>query len=254
MWSILELPAETDDGAVLWPEYWPKEKLDAQRYALGEALYKCMYLGRPEGLSGEVFKSHWFRLCRIRTTPGGAASIVLPSSGDSLEEKVYALSELVVYQFWDLAISAKESADYTVGLTLALHPDTREHIVLDVARGHWSFHETQVAMSRQAETWQPMLVGIENIAYQAAAVQEARQHLPFPVAEVKVTRDKVTRSQLPAQLAANGQLWVARHAWTDAFLDEVLSFPNGRHDDVVDALSGACALAQAYVKSEMMLF
>ena len=43
---------------------------------------------------------------------------------------------------------------------------------------------------------------------------------------------------LSAQAEA-GNVKLLRGPWNEAFLDEVSVFPNGSHDDQVDALSGA---------------
>ena len=42
-----------------------------------------------------------------------------------------------------------------------------------------------------------------------------------------------------AARAEAGEILVCRAAWNDGFLDEVVAFPQGRHDDQVDALSGS---------------
>ena len=42
--------------------------------------------------------------------------------------------------------------------------------------------------------------------------------------------------------------------WNEAFLDELMEFPNGRHDNQVDAISGAAAIAQTYYPSSFYLW
>lgn len=247
-WSLLYLPAEdTDTGDLLWPEYFGKEKLDALKKQMGTALYSCMFLGKPEGLAGEVFRSYWFKFCRLKLG-ADSFSLVLDDGMEIPQER------LIIYQFWDLAISAKETADFTVCCTLGLDVETMQMYVLDVVKGHWSFAQTQEQMARLATFWKPTIVGIESQAYQAAAVQEAKRNLTFAVREVKADRDKVTRARLPASLAESGKLTLVRGLWGDSFLNEVAAFPNGGHDDQVDALSGACALARAYTPSGFFLW
>lgn len=248
VWSLLYLPAEdTETGALLWPDHFSHEKLESLKKQMGTALYSCMFLGRPEGLAGEVFRSYWFHFCRLRTGPEGF-TLVLDDGTEVPHQR------LVIYQGYDLAISAKETADFTVCCTLALDVETLNLYVLDITKGHWSFAQTQEQMARLAAYWKPNIVGIENQAYQAAAVQEARRNLTFAVQEVRADRDKVTRSRLPASLAEAGKLFVAHGLWTDAFLNEVAAFPNGGHDDMVDALSIACTLARTYTPSGFFLW
>jgi phage terminase large subunit-like protein len=55
----------------------------------------------------------------------------------------------------------------------------------------------------------------------------------------RATGSKESRAQLVAARAEAGDIVVCRAPWNDAFLDEVVAFPEGRHDDQVDALSAA---------------
>ena len=246
-WHILHLPAIDEDGNPLWPEYFPKEKLLALRQQLGGPIFDTMYMGRPEALSGEIFQRDWFKPCKLVNRPDGLA--IARSNGE-----VVSVSECIVFQYWDLAISEKQTADYTVCLTLAVYPTDMSLYVLDVVRGHQSFDETQRSIARQGDFWTPNVVGIESVAYQAAAVQAAKRNTLLPIREVRVDRDKVTRARLPATFAESGKIEVVQAHWTDEFLAELVAFPGGKHDDMVDALSGACAIAQTYVPSSFFLW
>jgi predicted phage terminase large subunit-like protein len=54
---------------------------------------------------------------------------------------------------------------------------------------------------------------------------------------VRVTADKFTRAEA-------GKVVLVRGPWIDDFLDQVCSFPNGRHDDQVDAVSLAVQMVE----------
>ena len=56
----------------------------------------------------------------------------------------------------------------------------------------------------------------------------------------KVSTDKVTRVAAVTDLIEGGRVLLPRNAiWLDDFIEETVSFPNGTHDDQVDALSMA---------------
>ena len=58
-----------------------------------------------------------------------------------------------------------------------------------------------------------------------------------PIAYVPVA-DKVTRMMLQSAKIEAGQIHLPRRApWLGDFHDEVLQFPHGRNDDIVDALA-----------------
>lgn len=257
-WSILYLAALDADGQSIWPEYFPTEMLEAKRREMGGPIFKAMYMGDPSALNGDIFKAHWFSLGKLRIAPrkldDGTETQEMTTYIVPDGEEPIALDHCLVYQGWDLAISEKQTADYTACVTVALHPPTMRLFILDVFRDHLSFQKTQNMMAVLAKRWSPHAIGIESQAYQAAAVQQAREHLLFPIKEARADRDKVTRSRLPAALAEDGRITIVRGPWMDDFLDELVSFPTGQHDDMVDALSIASFLAQKYVPSSLFLF
>lgn len=253
-WNILHLAA-IENGESIWPETFPLEKLEDIRRQMGSALFETMYMGRPEALTGDIFKPQWFRSCAwgMKLNPLGHPTphLVYEGNGEKVE---IPRDRLLVYQFWDLAISQKETADYTCCVTLALDPETMNLFVLDVVRGHWSFAQTQEQIASQGILWNPVVVGIESVAYQAAAVQMAVNSTLLPIREVRVDRDKVSRARLPAARAESGKMFVLPMPWAGAFIDECAAFPTGAHDDQVDALSGACAIAAQYVRTSIELW
>jgi predicted phage terminase large subunit-like protein len=56
---------------------------------------------------------------------------------------------------------------------------------------------------------------------------------------IKVDKDKVSRAMPWAARAEANAVKVVAGNWTKGFLDEVVAFPQGSHDDYVDAVSGA---------------
>jgi hypothetical protein len=90
-------------------------------------------------------------------------------------------------------------------------------------------------------------IGIEQVAYQAAAVQEALRRTMLPIVPDKITggdKDKVTRARLlEARAAAKKVVRPADAPWWAEFAQEALFFPAGAHDDQIDALAGAVKLA-----------
>ena len=51
--------------------------------------------------------------------------------------------------------------------------------------------------------------------------------------------DKVMRANAWFAEAALGQFYMVQGNWNEGFLDQLSSFPEGRHDDRIDAVSGA---------------
>ena len=48
-------------------------------------------------------------------------------------------------------------------------------------------------------------------------------------------QDKIARLNAVSDIIASGRVWVPRTRWAEELVDEVAEFPNGEHDDLVDA-------------------
>ena len=82
-------------------------------------------------------------------------------------------------------------------------------------------------------------IWVEKVGFQLALIQQARRE-GLPVRELVPDKDKVARA-MPATAALEGGRVLLPQAapWLRDFIDEILSFPVGAHDDQVDVLSYA---------------
>jgi predicted phage terminase large subunit-like protein len=137
----------------------------------------------------------------------------------------------------DLAISTKSEADYT-GVAVVSRGDDGTIYVRDINRTRADFASVLRFIEAMAEKWNPSMIGIEQVQYQAAVVQELLRRTKLPIRGIRPDRDKVTRF---APLEARYEQSQVMHCQglPAYFEDELLSFPVGRHDDVVDALAYA---------------
>lgn len=226
-WTVLNLPAmavENDPlgrepGAALWPERYPLAVLEEKRDSLGPYSWAALYQQDPRPVEGGILKKHWFEP-RVRTIP----------------ETVRAV------RYWDLAMSEKTTADYTAGLRLELAKND-EHYITDVARARVELHELPRFIKDVIIADGPDVVqGFEQTGYMTRAIQalaKDRELSQFVLKGYRVHTDKLTRVLPAAARAALGVVHVADRLFADAMLEEFASFPNGAHDDQVDAFSGA---------------
>jgi predicted phage terminase large subunit-like protein len=137
----------------------------------------------------------------------------------------------------DLAISMKEGADYTAAVVMMRSPEGITWIV-DAARIRASFDQVLRFIQNMAGKWNPALILIEQVQYQAAVVQELLRQTTLPVKGVKPDRDKMTRF---SPLQARYEQGLVHHSkqLPDEFERELLSFPIGAHDDYIDAAAYA---------------
>jgi predicted phage terminase large subunit-like protein len=224
-WHELRLPAVAEEndilgraeGEALWPERFPLEVLrEIEDGPGGPYGWASLYQQRPTPAEGGLFKN----LHIVDTMP-----VVTRS-----------------YRYWDLAMSSKTTADFTVGLRLDECADGHFY-VSDVRRARLDWGKVPEFMAGvMLEDGSKVVQGIEEAGYMSRAVQDlntdARFH-HFSIWGYKVDKDKLTRALAPAAKMAAGTLHILRAHWTDDFCEELKSFPMGSHDDQVDSLSGA---------------
>jgi predicted phage terminase large subunit-like protein len=222
----LRLPAfaEKDDplgrveGEALWSSRYPLGDLTRIKENLGPYPWASLYQQRPQPASGGILKREWFGITRHLPT---------------IVKKV---------RYWDLAMSSKTSADYTVGLLMGLGEDG-EHYILDIARGRVELHELprfikDVILSDGPRVGQ----GFEKAGYMTRSIKTIARDRDLAQYEIRafgVDTDKLTRVLPAAARASLGLIHLAYADWNRDFLMECVSFPNGEHDDQVDAFGGA---------------
>ncbi len=146
-------------------------------------------------------------------------------------------SGLRIYQGVDPAISQKSTADYFCLITIGI--DRLKNIyVLDIIREHLTFDKQIEMIKRKWDEWKPDVTAIEKVAYQEALIQQVRkEHPEMRVREIQTGTDKVSRAYSRSGLFENGKIFVRRDM--HLFIDELVLFPDARHDDQFDAFDFA---------------
>jgi predicted phage terminase large subunit-like protein len=162
-------------------------------------------------------------------------------------EKVRAVPKgnRTAVRYWDRA-STKETGsndpDWTVGVKLEKDQNGIFYIT-DIVRLRESPLGVQMAIKNTAtQDGFEVKIGIEQDPGQAG-VSEAdylvRQLSGFQVSTHKVQKDKVTRALPVSSQAEANNIKILEGRWNEDFLREAENFPEGSHDDQIDALSGA---------------
>ena len=218
------IPIIDAEGKSAWPSKWPLREIEKDREAWG-------LLGKTD---------IWYREKMCQT--------ISPDSQKFKREffryydKTPNLRELNIYTTVDLAISQKVNADcsaiVTVGVNSAGH-----WMVLDVEYGRYDPSTTMDAIFSAVQKWRPLCVGIEAVAYQAALSHFLEKEMPkrgifFRITPLKAEKKKELRIDAIQPRFAVGTVWFKRNAaWLDKIEGELLSYPHGAHDDVIDALA-----------------
>jgi predicted phage terminase large subunit-like protein len=182
----------------------------------GSYWWSALYQQRPQPPGGGLLKRSWIKHYQPQELP--------------------SIEELSIYQAWDLAISTKETADYTVCTTLGVSRE-KQIYVLDWYKSRIDF-PTQVKMvEKLAKKWDPLQIGIESNAYQQALPQQLKETSMLPIKEVNRTKDKVTRISSGFVHFENGKVLLPeKHPELENFINEYIYFPHGKHDDMLDSM------------------
>ena len=246
-WTCLNLPAfyesktkcitrfwedpRTEEGEILWPERFSKKSLDGLHRDLGSLGFAAQYQQRPVPAGGGQFKKEGFRYFSVDDI---AYSLYTPEG-----KKTVLLEKCRIIITVDLAISLKQSSDFTVMAIWAVTP-YKELLLLDCFRDHYDNPEQQKQLILLYHRYHPAAIHIENVAYQLALIQQLLKE-GIPAREYKPTKDKVSRASTASILYEAGRVFHPKKAqWLLEFEDELLMFPMGKHDDQVDSVSMAC--------------
>jgi predicted phage terminase large subunit-like protein len=148
-------------------------------------------------------------------------------------------------RFWDRAASERRPGsdpDATVGLLLSKDMAGIYHVE-NVVKMFATPHAVEQAMVNCAKQDGPLT----TIAYAqdpgsagvAEAQATARALDGYNVRFDTATGSKEVRAKPVSAQAEAGNIKIVRAPWNDEFLRELENFPTGKHDDAVDALSGA---------------
>jgi len=226
-WFVVNLPAiaEKNDllgrpvGEPLWPDYYTREILEQERLSQGPRNWNALYQQRPSPEQGHFFKKEWF----------------------SYFDTLPAAEHLHFYGASDYAVT-RHGGDYTVHLVAAVDGESNVYIV-DLWRGQTETDDWIERFLWLVSYYQPM-----EWAEEAGQINKSLG--PFVRKRMKETgiycyrnqyastRDKVSRARaIQARLSMGKVFFPRRASWLADFEAELLTFPSGRHDDQVDALS-----------------
>ncbi|WP_026444329.1 phage terminase large subunit [Acinetobacter sp. UNC436CL71CviS28] len=216
-WQHLCLSAIQDDGTALWPAKHTIETLNRMELA-APYVFSGQYRQRPSPPAGGFFKP------------------------DNIEIVDALPSEIIKeVRAWDLASSENEG-DYTAGMRQAKGKDGYIYIV-DVQHAQLGPDGVEKRIKQTAEMdGKSVAIRLPQDPGQAGKAQAKsfiKMLAGFSVKAETVSGDKITRAQPFAAQVNVGNVRMLRGAWNKPLIEEMRNFPNGKHDDQIDAGSDA---------------
>lgn len=242
-WDMVKLPAIAEEndalgrkkGEPLWESRYDKEELLEMKKNIGSFWFSALYQQSPVVESGGIFKREHFKYF---TEEGGIISF---------DKTSQTRQNLNIFATVDLAISTSDSADYTAVLIYGTDKNNNLFI-LDIIRAKVNPANHKGFIISIFEKYNTLKVGIESVQYQSSLVEILKSE-GLPVYSLKPEKDKFRRAIPAATIMENGKVYMNRNmSELDNFESELMHFPNGKHDDMVDCLSYACLSMNKYSK------
>jgi predicted phage terminase large subunit-like protein len=218
-------------GEPLWPAKHSSEQLHSIRANIGDFEYSSQYLQMPRLAVGEFFDDQDFRV--VERAPDG----------------------LQWYWYCDLALGNSETSDFNA--TMGVGMDEQGNLYL---RDLLKERELETFMGEVRRLMhggeRGAFWGVEDVAFQALVFQQFLRDQTLVSVDIRAIRpvgDKVTRARPWRRRAKDGHLFLVRGAWNQAFIREAAAFPKGRHDDAVDAVSGAVQMMEEFAGSGWLI-
>ena len=229
-WEVVKYPAiaEADEeyrkmGDALHEDRYNLESLEKIQRAVGPRDWSALYQQNPVSDEGDYFTRDMIRYYD-------------PADID--------FSRMKFYCAWDLAIGQRDRNDYSVGLVVGVDEYDNLYVV-DCVRGKFDGFEIVERILDLYEQWRPSIIGIEKGHIEMALgpflekrVRERKLYEAYFKDLKPGRRDKEARARAIQGRMQQGMVRIPKdEVWTGPLVAELLRFPNGVHDDQVDALA-----------------
>lgn len=238
-WTVLNLPAIAEEyepsfphsmgrrpGQALWPARYPLAALEEIRVGMSSRWWSALYQQRPTPKGGGIFHREWWPIVNTFPTP------------------------LKTVRFWDLASTEAQSGhdpDWTAGVKMSRCVDGNYYL-RDIRHDRLSVARVEDLIIQTAKLdGKEVLVKIEQEGGSSGKIaikhykDRFNRELPgWSLEGIPSSGSKVVRAEPLAAAAEHEYVRLVVGDWSvESFLKESSEFPHGKHDDQVDAASGA---------------
>jgi len=224
-WHALVIPVLKPDGTTLYPDVYSVGDAEADKRSKPWT-FETQYMQRPYSIEGAMFKVDKIPCILVR--PSGPFKAV---------------------RGWDLAArelkAGKTEPDYTAHCKLVYYFNTQEYVVEAGGKFRAKVDEVRATMKATAQkdgrdvtvrgAQDPAQAGIAQVLDLTKLLDGFKSNF------VVSSKDKVVQAEPVAAQANVGLVSVLGEKLHAFVIEELRPFPNGRHDDFVDAMSIAYA-------------
>jgi predicted phage terminase large subunit-like protein len=267
---VLELPAiatEENDpigrrqGEALWPSEYPVKRLEAIKRSVGTREWNSQYQQKPLPEEGGMLQLNWFKTYNPKdlfflraNTKKYANSVGLEHTKQKLLERGkklfhrkadYPRHFVKVICSWDTAFKPQDLSDPSACTVWGITNDNLYYLIwvinerLEfpdlVAKAKLS-HE--LSYVKNCLPFGAVSLLIEDKASGQSLIQELRRSTKIPIIPYIPKGDKTIRFSTVTNVIESGRIFVPTQApWLVDYQTQLIQFPLGRNDDMVDSTS-----------------
>ena len=240
LFTVFREPARDEHGEPLWPEEFPKERLTALEL-LDTEMFFAQYMLSPRPPELQIFQQDQFKYFRTPSDSQLESTEKIPAINPRHLTRYMAVDPATGKGNDETAIAVVGVDEYMNFYLLELrHGKMTEGEMLDVLFAMAAEFEVDRTAVEMAGPFKSLATTIP------AEMTARKQDIWVEPAEVG-NRNKTARVRVilgPAY--QQGKMFHAQRFRNAAFEIQLLSFPDGRNDDMVDAVAYAVQLARQY--------
>lgn len=258
-YHFITFPAIWPDGTPLWPERYSKEYMDDKKATLGPRLFNSIFQQQPLDSTSDFFdlsKINYHRPENYNTIVDTSTKIKIDAL---LKDKIITQEQYDVEYLklkrnvpeaycrsWDLASSDNtkgDRRDYTVGCLMYRTP-LEQYVVSDIDRGQFGDNTRDEIRRTGNNDGEDTIILIETGVAAAGKLlfdEWESQLSPLMVEQSEPIGSKVDRATPLKNAILDGKIFfdIQDPELRKDIRNEFKSFPEGKHDDIVDSISYA---------------
>lgn len=228
-WFVKKYQAILESGQSVWPSQWSLEKLQARRDEIGPDAFEQEFQNNPIPEGHQRFKLEYIRT--YNELPRNVSYFTCVDPAKSTE--------------------TRNDPDYTAIVTVAVD-EWKNIYVCDITRDRLHPSETIEEIIRHYVEYRSEVIAVETEGFQYILKydleEELRKRKLFPyVKEISTggIRKSFRIERLEPYFRKSKVFLHEQLRHLDSFIGELLIFPNGKHDDMIDALCNVIPLIHA---------
>jgi predicted phage terminase large subunit-like protein len=201
------------EGEILQETRYNEELIDKITQEMGSINFAAQYLQEPISTTHSILQN---------------TDLVFYENFDQLPD--------YTVQSWDTAIKTSDTSDYSVCTTWGVIENS--YYLLNMLRAKLSYPELKSKILSMNNRFKSRFILIEDHGSGQSIIQDLRAEGVHILVPIKQKFDKITRFASVVPLFQSGCVKLPKStSWINTLVQELVTFPNTKHDDIVDSVS-----------------